>query len=240
MPISPSGIVDQPTTDNGVVERFDQDDPTQLYAATPNFPVLLEHHPGQYQLATEGFDHPTIVPQMTFRSTEPGVAGVEQRNGTHKQESDRWAMAVMRTQRRGATVIDPSKFSYVKSWPCRSRSGVVGKFYGTIWQRPQVVPGQETRFPRDQAAYNRWLLERMDEGVIPRPHVQHLEPMVERAREKVARLEGSINLQPGVRAELVKQANDELKAVAAAVERALNPEPPAAEAKPTRASRKAD
>lgn len=196
----------------------------QLLEAEPNFELAFVHWPGTFEVQREGFAEPTIVHELSARSLEPGVAGVKARKKTDSKASTRWFDARKRVEERGGVWIDPYEHTFLKAVKCRSRRGLSGRFFFPAWVRLKTIPGAGTRQVSDVAAYNTWRAELARLGVLPAPMVEQLQPLVTAAQSKVDRLRADRTIQPGVREELLAEAEAELNDTVAAVRRALGVE----------------
>lgn len=196
----------------------------------PNFPFLLRHHPAAWEVATEGLDGPTWLPQLCQHVLRPGVNGVRTLNEDEEPQRA-YEDSVSNGMKQGFTYLDPAEAlptdmlpagavsgGYLREVPCRDlRTTAIGSRYIEAWAMPEpALPDEIQTFKFDRAAYNRWRLMLVTTGVITPPQDRVMRRLRQRMGGHLDRVK-VLNLPKELRDERIKteQANVDAHANAA-------------------------
>lgn len=143
-----------------------------LLRTTPNWPFFLAHHPGNWELASEGLEQPMWLPEIQQIPVAPGVCVVRTlRQGEGSEEAYRQQHEWLR--QRGFVVIPQDAIvdgeqGYLKRTRCETpRTKREGVFYFDRFAVPrQPMAGKKVKLGRDVAAFNRWRLRLVTHGWV--------------------------------------------------------------------------
>ena len=181
MPINPD---QNPEIYRGLTEEKQA---AQKLAPAP--PFFLIFNPGEWELGDiDG--RPVWLPQLAILWEVPGVNNVRGTRGGADS-----SMARMKLAEQGQTVLDQS-LGYVKRLPARG-----GRWHHCLtWDHTRQI-GNKTLTRHDDQGFNRWRLELLENGTIPKPDPEVLEITIERLSDRVRRHASRANI-PGVKAKL--------------------------------------
>lgn len=230
-----------------VDDDFDAVSDAAFFPAEPNSRFFLVHHQDNWEVASEGLDEPTWLPQLQRDWLAPGVNNKRTLKKGEKPEAA-YDHSHLLMQRQGFTIIPYDAVvagtkGYVRSIPCRApRTGREGRFYFDRFETPRpATAGRRPKFAFDRAAYNRWRLALVEQGWtssrgngrISPPRLEVLAEKIGLAEGHVARHAGKSELNPERREQLVRQAEERAELVAGARvpgrRQAPPPKPPAPE-----------
>lgn len=197
----------------------------------PNFPFLLRHHPAAWEVATEGLDGPTWLPQLCQHVLRPGVNGVRTLN-ENEEPHRAYEDSVSNGMKQGFTYLDPAEAlpadmlpagavsgGYLREIPCRDlRTTAIGSRYVEAWAVPEpALPDEIQTFKFDRASYNRWRLMLVMTGVIKPPQDRVKRRLRQRMQGHLDRVK-VLNLPKELREERIgiEQANVDVHAEAVA------------------------
>lgn len=210
----------------------------QALAMAPTSPFLLKHHWSGWEVASEGLDEATWLPQIKRHTLRPGANHTRTLRVGQPPE-DAYRDGVAEDSRAGWTFLEqhplhpdhrPASVGegpYMREAPCRDpRTGATGTAYVEAWQVPlPTMPGDEDgqRFRYDRGSYNRWRLWLVESGQIapPQPHV--LAKIRSRYEARVPRAQSTQYPTTDMQARMVQAA----QAVVDQHESAAVPEAPA-------------
>jgi hypothetical protein len=184
----------------------------------PNFPFFLIHWPQNWNVESEGLEVPTWLPTFSRHVILPGCnLNRTLRRGERPEAA--YDAAVLVNTRRGATYLDPelhrlsSGGKYLREAPCRDpRSGREGVYYLDAWSTPlDALPGRRLRFRLDRAAFNRYRLEVVEQGVIRPPSAEVLRELTRRRGKTLDRVKALTALDAAEYKRRVKAAEGELR-----------------------------
>ena len=184
----------------------------------PNYPFFLMHWPSNWQVESVGLKEPTWLPYLSRHTILPGC-NLNRTLRQGEKASAAYDQAVLANMRKGAEYLDVERHTvnggkYLREAPCRdTRNGREGTFYLDAFTPPRdAIPGRRLKFVFDRAAYNKWRLELVLEGVLPPPSRQILEEVIGQKRRRLGRVQGHTNLSKeeydrrvGAAAELVER-----------------------------------
>ena len=194
--------------DSDIITGSDGAAAVEHFPATPNDPFWLIFWPnrsGSWQVETAGLDGPTWLPVIQREFQSPGV------NGYRLAKADRGASHVYRRaheslRERGAVVIPRDATigglrGYMRAWTAKSPlSGAIGTFHTDRWSsKRQPLPGKRPKLPFDRAAYNRWRLSAVLEGVIDSPDPAVLTALTRHSERAFERVESAANMPEAAR-----------------------------------------
>tara|TARA_R110000824_G_scaffold78664_4_gene198459 strand:- start:18697 stop:19341 length:645 start_codon:yes stop_codon:yes gene_type:complete len=184
----------------------------QAETLAPAPPFFLIFNPGEWELGEVG-GSATWLPTLALLWEVPGVNNVRgTRNGADS------SMARVKLEEQGRTVL-PQSLGYVKRLPARGGAW----HYCLTWDHTRKI-GNKTLTRHDSEGYNRWRLELMESGTIPRPDPDVLEIAIERLSDRVRRHAARANI-PGVKAKLDRD-QARLDSAQRAIEELRSPPPP--------------
>lgn len=141
--------------------------------ARSNNRFFYKHHPKNWELyyfdiAETGKKKPTKkaiwLPDLQSHHETPGVNG----SRGYKANPDS-GMARTRLLDKGITVLHPSQYDYLRSYPARG-----GQYWTSKFNQLESLGG-ELMVTFDHQAYAQWRLELMQSGAIKVPHKQFLQ-----------------------------------------------------------------
>lgn len=148
----------------------------------PSPPFLLQHHPYQWNLITEG-NRPELLPVLSPLVVEPGVGNVDEFNDPSAAITDarRRGWIVLPQEACKASDTPDGRPGYVRR--LRVRAGWV---HHTPWASWRILAGRAIP-ESDQKGYNAWLRRLMADGTIAPPDPSVLERMLKDAERRLQR-----------------------------------------------------
>ena len=178
---------------------------------SPNAPYYMMHHPTQWELVIEG-DAAEWLPTFSTLYEIAGVNGVQSTPAGPDS-----TMARVNFMDKGFTIL-PQDLGYQTRYPTK----VGGYYYTSIWDQPKQV-GTKLFWTTDEAAYNQWRRDLLENGTIQPPEPEILELLVERHEKRIER---NISMQhiPEI-AKRLDEMRDQLTAMQQASEAKAEPAP---------------
>jgi hypothetical protein len=172
-----------------------------------SYPFILRHHVSNWELAAEGLEEPTLLPEIVPHVMMQGAAGVRTINRNETLQ-DGWRKAVSDARDQdwhyvpgNIKVTDPAHLpsgvspgGWIRSCEAKHiKSAELLTWYHTPWEVPIATPrGSVQRWRFDRAAFNRWRLSLVG-TVIPLPLDSVLDEIRARFAYHVTRAEGANN-----------------------------------------------
>lgn len=142
---------------------------------SPNAPYYMMHHPAQWELVIEG-DTAEWLPTFSTLYEIAGVNGVQSTPAGPDS-----TMARVNFMDKGFTIL-PQDLGYQTRYPTK----VGGYYYTSIWDQPKQV-GTKLFWTTNEAGYNQWRRDLLDNGIIQPPEPEILELLVERHEKRIER-----------------------------------------------------
>jgi len=207
------------------------DDPNVLVAVPNNrfFWVFYPEHRGNWipvQIQPgEGVAEDEVgtwwVCQPVREELRPGVNGYRTiPRGAHPSAA--YDLAHSAITRAGGIVLDPVRYRYAVSRPCRHprNRAVTGDLWYEAFARPRkAIPGRKITFDYDRQRYYRFLLSLVRDGVIPAPDPHLIDVTVASVARRIDRATTRTDLREDEQARAIEAAS----AVAAVAQSATIP-----------------
>jgi len=211
--LSPADADATPAAPEAVV-----DDPHTLVAVPNNrfFWVFYPEHRGNWIPATiqagEGVPEEDVgtwwLCQPVREELRPGVNGYRTiPKGAHP--SSAYDLAHTAITRQGGIVLDPVRYRYAVSRPCRHprNRAVTGDLWFEAFAKPRkTIPGRKITYDYDRQRYYRFLLSLVRDGVIPAPDPHLIDVTLAQVVKRVDRAESRTDLRDEEQARAVAAA----------------------------------
>lgn len=156
-------------------------------ALRPNAPFILVHHKGRqgsWEVVTDGFDVPHIVPVV---QVIPLVPGAHVRTMEPGDTLEAALKPMMDSLARQGSVVLPASMGYLAEIDVQDpRTKQKGKYYMLWCERVtrSGLPDTLDTVEIDKAEWNRWRLSLFTDGLVPAPSDAVLEIMARRLRQR--------------------------------------------------------
>ncbi len=165
------------------------------------------HHPDNWHVGqVDGQE--VWLPTVAEIPFVPGTCGFKTRKATQAEEAG-WLDGLNGLRKKGFTVMPwdclvAGQRGYLFSYPTRSRSGLVGEYWVTIWHQPKYKRANaRQKFQIDHALRNAWLMALVEEGHVDPPHADITQHKRARVITNISRNFRKTALAPEHRAELL-------------------------------------